>query len=192
MERDCGNKLSSTDRLKEQYESIVDDTKDYSPGERLFMQILNAQIEKVEANEASAHKWYFGLGFGGLLLSAMTTVILGLKMGDWPAWLKVQPDIALVISGISTLVVGYARLRDSDDYYFRIKAMLNNLKLMRYRYVMALMARKDNAKHLSPEELGDFEQQLRAIIGDGYWEGRGKEDGKDKMSGVPSGGEQQA
>jgi hypothetical protein len=88
----------------------------------------------------------------------MITVILGLKMGDWPAWLKVQPDIALVISGISTLVVGYARLRDSDDYYFRIKAMLNNLKLMRYRYVMALMARKDTAKHLSPEELGDFEQ----------------------------------
>jgi hypothetical protein len=162
--------------LKEQYESIVDDTKDYSPGERLFMQILNAQIEKVEAGEASARRWYFGLGFGGLLLGAMTTVILGLKMGDWPAWLKVQPDIALVISGISTLVVGYARLRDSDDYYFRIKAMLNNLKLMRYRYVMALMARKDNAKHLSPEELGDFEQQLRAIIGDGYWEGRSGKD----------------
>lgn len=139
---------------------------------------------------ASARKWYFGLGFGGLLLSAATTVILGLKMGNWPAWLKVQPDIALVISGISTLIVGYARLRDSDDYYFRIKGMLNNLKLLRYRYVMALMALKNNDKQLSPKELGDFEQQLRAIIGDGYWEERGKEDGKDKMGGVSSGGEQ--
>lgn len=162
MERDCGNKLSSTDRLREQYESIADDTKDYSPGERLFMQILNVQMDKVEANEASARKWYFGLGFGGLLLSAATTVILGLKMGNWPAWLKVQPDIALVISGISTLIVGYARLRDSDDYYFRIKGMLNNLKLLRYRYVMALMARKDNDKQLSPEELGDFEHSQAA------------------------------
>jgi hypothetical protein len=121
------------------------------------MQILIVQNDKLEAKEASARRWYFGLGFGGLLFSAMTTVILGLKMGDWPAWLKVQPDIALIISGISTLVVGFARLLDSDDYFFRIKAMLSNLKLLRYRYVMALMARKDNEKHLSPEELGDFE-----------------------------------
>ena len=46
--------------------------------------------------------------------------------------------------------------------------MYNRLKLLRYRFVLDV---KESEAGLKLEQIGQYEQQLMTIVGDGYWAG---------------------
>lgn len=153
------------------YDQVAGNEKDYTPQQRFFMQLLNTKIAQVDNKERRSRAFFRTLGMLGLIVSAVTTVILGLKLAgsSWVAGL--QTNTALVASALTTTLVGLANLYDADNYFFRIKAMLNKLKLLRYSYVFALMNKENDP--VDEEEMDDFLRQFNGIVGDGYWEGEG-------------------
>ena len=55
--------------------------------------------------------------------------------------------------------------------------MCSALKLLRYRFVLDV---KESEAGLTLKQIGQYEQQLMSIIGDGYWEGRIKNNTDEK------------
>ncbi len=158
------------------YGQVAGNEKEYTPQQRFFMQLLNTKIAQVDNKERRSRNFFRSLGMTGLIVSAVTTVILGLKLAasSWVAGL--QTNTALIASALTTTLVGLANLYDADNYFFRVKAMLNKLKLLRYSYVFALMDKENNP--VDEEEMGHFQRHFNGIVGDGYWEDQAKKQPK--------------
>ncbi|MCK6693901.1 MAG: DUF4231 domain-containing protein [Thermoanaerobaculia bacterium] len=169
-------KLEEENKLTAFYEAIVKDEGNYTLQERLFMQLLNTKIIQVEYKENRSRKLFRGLGVMGLVVSALTTVLLGLKSANSNLLTIVQTNTALTASALTTLLVGVKNLYDVDNYYFRIKTMLDKLKILRYRYVFDLTNKmnKEKKNQLPDKEMDAFIQEFNSIVGDGYWEGKGQ------------------
>ncbi len=153
------------------YDQVAGNEKEYTPQQRFLMQLLNTKIAQVDNKERRSRNFFRTLGMTGLIVSALTTVILGLKLTGNNLLTELQANTALVASALTTTLVGLANLYDADNYFFRIKAMLNKLKLLRYSYVFALMNKKNDS--VDEGEMDDFLRQFNGIVGDGYWEGEG-------------------
>lgn len=158
------------------YDQVAGNEKEYTPQQRFFMQLLNTKIAQVDNKERRSRAFFRSLGMTGLIVSALTTVILGLKLTGNSLLTELQANTALVASALTTILVGLANLYDADNYFFRIKAMLNKLKLLRYSYVFALMNEENNP--VDDEKMDDFLRQFNLIVGDGYWEEKAKKQPK--------------
>jgi hypothetical protein len=123
---------------------VAGNEKEYTPQQRFFMQLLNTKIAQVDNKERRSRTFFRSLGMTGLIVSALTTVILGLKLTGNSLLSELQANTALVASALTTTLVGLANLYDADNYFFRVKAILNKLKLLRYSYVFALMDKENN------------------------------------------------
>ena len=153
-------------KLASVYMEIADGKGDHNPATRFFMQLLNKQIAEVEGRQKRACWRYYGFSILGLGFSGLTTLLLGLKMNKEQFWGEQQENIALIFSTLATLITGIASLWDVSNYFFRIKVMCNGLKLLRYRFVLDV---KESEAGLKLEQIGQYEQQLLTIVGDGYW-----------------------
>lgn len=167
-------------KLASVYMEIADGKGDHNPATRFFMQLLNKQIAEVENRLKRACWRYYGFSTLGLGFSGLTTLFLGLKMSREHFWGQHQENTALIFSTLATLITGIASLWDVSNYFFRIKVMCSALKLLRYRFVLDV---KESEAGLTLKQIGQYEQQLMSIIGDGYWEGRmGKKEDEDDLS----------
>jgi hypothetical protein len=167
-------------KLASHYKNIADGVGNHNPATCFFMQLLNKQIAEVENKAKRAKLHHNTLAILGLLFSGLTTLILGLKLSQKQNLGYMQENIALIFSTSATFVAGIAGLLDISNYYFRIKVMYSALKLLRYRFVLDV---KESKTGLIPDQIGQYEQQLVAIVGDGYWAGRRSKNTNGKKNG---------
>ena len=77
---------------------------------------------------------------------------------------------ALVLSAVISFMSGLAAFWDIDNYRFRIKAMANNLKVIRYE--LTLSSTGENP--LDEDKLKGILDNIISVINDGYWEEKTK------------------
>ena len=123
-----------------------------------------------------------------MLLSGIATVILGIKFtnvnSNWPV---ISSNIALGITATVTFLTGLSVFWDTDNYWKRVKVMLNKLKEIRYEYAFLISGEGVNQK-----DLRDILNRYLDALGDEYWENllknasKTKDEDKNKNATTPS------
>ena len=82
-----------------------------------------------------------------MLLSGIATVVLGIKFtnanSDWPI---ISSNIALGITATVTFLTVLSVFWDTDNYWKRVKVMLNKLNEIRYEYAFLISGEGVNQK----------------------------------------------
>ena len=105
---------------------------------KFLLQLLNTKITQLEPKTDSIKVMHYVLRVSVMILSGISTVILGLKLTG-ESWLSQNSsNIALVITAIVTFLSGLAVFWDTENYWKRNKIMLNKLIELRYEYVFFL------------------------------------------------------
>jgi hypothetical protein len=81
---------------------------------------------------------------------------------NWPV---ISSNLALGITATVTFLTGLSVFWDTDNYWKRVKVMLNKLKELRYEY--AFLISGDNIKQ---EDLKNILKRYLDALGDEYWE----------------------
>jgi hypothetical protein len=150
------------------YNDILDgkDEPSTRTQKRFLLQLLNTKISQVEPKTNRIKNIHYFLRITVMLFSGVTTILLGLKLGDGIVVTRSINNIALVISGVITFLSGLAVFWDTENYWIRNKIMLNKLKEIRYEYVFYLTGNPEpNAMELRP-----FLEKFLTSLGDEYWE----------------------
>ena len=75
-----------------------------------------------------------------MLLSGIATVILGVKFTNANSgWPVLSSNIAPGITATVTFLTGLSVFWDTDNYWKRVKVMLNKLKEIRYEYAFLIL-----------------------------------------------------
>jgi hypothetical protein len=162
-------------RQREQEELLVQFYNDILNGKdepsthyqkKYLLQLLNTKISQVEPKVDRIKKIHYFLRITVMLFSGITTILLGLKVGDNVVLTRNLNNIALVISAAITFLSGLAVFWDTENYWIRNKIMLNKLKEIRYEYVFYLTGNPD----AKTTELRPFLEKFLVSLGDEYWE----------------------
>ena len=127
-----------------------------------LMQLLNTKILQVEGKEKSKKSIHYFLRIGILILSGVSTVLLGLK--DWKPYFST--DIVLILTAIITLFSALSTFWDIESYWVRVKLMLNNLKALRYKFTFFV----EGEEAIKNGQIKAFLDEFLLIHSDGYWE----------------------
>ncbi|MTB52098.1 hypothetical protein [Lewinella sp. W8] len=153
-------------KVREFYDDILDKGTDIDR-RKYLMALINFKIEKVRSKNARATRIDYWLKISILLLAALSTIILGLKLSP-DDWSMHSANLALIITSVITFLSGLSAFWDIENYRMRTKIMYNKLKELRYEFAFLHLDEQ------APEE--DYlRQTMKAflnIIGDGYWERR--------------------
>ena len=155
-------------KLVDFYKNILADKSDPSQSsqKKFLLQLLNTKIAQVEPQTIRIKHIHYWIRISVMLLSAISTVILGLKINDLQNWPDISSNAALIITAIVTFLSGLAVFWDTENYWIRNKIMLNKLKEIRYEFVFYL----EDAKSPEPEEMKKFLNKFLSALGDEYWE----------------------
>jgi hypothetical protein len=134
---------------------------------KTMMQLLNTKVTILDQQTNKIKYLHYGLRISAMFLSGLATVILGLKFtGDqnnnWP---EISSNFALIITAIVTFLSGLSVFWDTDNYWKRVKVMLNKLKELRYEYAFLI-----SGEHVNQRELRDILDKYLNALGDEYWE----------------------
>jgi predicted neutral ceramidase superfamily lipid hydrolase len=132
---------------------------------KFLLQLLNTKITQLESKTVRIKRLHFLLSVTAMLLSATTTVLLGLKY-DEAILPQVVSNTALIVSAVMTFISGLSVFWDTENYWIRNKIMLNKLKEIRYEYVFYL----SGAEQVQTKELKLFLDKFLSSLGDEYWE----------------------
>jgi Protein of unknown function (DUF4231) len=133
---------------------------------KYLLQLLNTKISQVEPKADRMKSIHYFLRITVMLFSGITTILLGLKLGDNLVVTRSLNNIALAISAAITFLSGLAVFWDTENYWIRNKIMLNKLKEIRYKYVFYLTGNPET----TTTELRPFLEQFLVSLGDEYWE----------------------
>ena len=75
-------------------------------------------------------------------------------------------NIVLIFTATITFLSALAAFWDIENYWVRLKVMLNNLKSLRYKYTFAV----EGGEVKNNGQLKLFLDEFLLIHGDGYWE----------------------
>lgn len=155
---------------------------------KTMMQLLNTKVTVLDQKTNKIKYLHYTLRISAMLLSGIATVVLGIKFtnanSDWPI---ISSNIALGITATVTFLTGLSVFWDTDNYWKRVKVMLNKLKEIRYEYAFLISGEGVNQKDLK----GILNRYLDAL-GDEYWENllknasKTKEEDKNKDVTTPS------
>lgn len=130
-----------------------------------LLQLLITKISQLEPKTTRIRFINSGLRIAVMVLSAISTVILGLKLTA-VNWSTHASNTALVITAIVTFLSGLIVFWDTENYWIRNKIMLNKLKELRYEYAFYLEGVVvPNSGHLKK-----FLDKFLDALGDEYWE----------------------
>jgi len=150
---------------------------------RTMMQLLNTKVTVLDQKTNKIKYLHYTLRISAMLLSGIATVILGLKFtnnnnSNWPV---ISSNLALGITATVTFLTGLSVFWDTDNYWKRVKVMLNKLKELRYEYAFLI-----SGEDIKQKDLKDILNRYLDALGDEYWENllksasKTKEEGKNK------------
>lgn len=149
------------EKLVQYYVDIINN--EYKPSSKaqiaFLMQLLNTKITQVENREKTKKGIHYFLRIGILVLSGMSTVLLGLKI-------DFSTDVVLILTAIITLFSSLATFWDIENYWVRLKVMSTNLKALRYKYTFAV----EGGEVIKNGQAKVFLDEFLLIHSDGYWE----------------------
>lgn len=133
---------------------------------RFLLQLLNTKISQIEPNTDRIKNIHYLLRITVMLFSGITTILLGLKLGDDIILTRSLNNITLIVSALITFLSGLAVFWDIENYWIRNKIMLTKLKEIRYEYVFYLTGKPETRT----KELKPFLDKFISSLGDEYWE----------------------
>ncbi len=106
-------------------------------------------------------KWY---KYPLVILSALSTVILGLQIGD--EWIQWQKNIALIVMAAITLLTTLFTFWNIEEYWLQNKVIEQQLDVLRQKFAY------EKAKGLTTESIDALFGELQSIIGQqhSYWQ----------------------
>jgi len=149
---------------------------------KTMMQLLNTKVTVLDQKTNKIKYLHYILRISAMLLSGIATVILGLKFSNNSNWPVISSNIALVITATVTFLTGLSVFWDTDNYWKRVKVMLNNLKELRYEY--AFLISGDNVRQ---KDLKIVLNKFLDALGDEYWENLIKNASRVKEENKPKG-----
>ena len=155
-------------KLHQLYSALINGNIEPSTDQqkKTMMQLLNTKVTVLDQKTNKIKYLHYTLRISAMLLSGIATVILGIKFtnanSDWPV---VSSNIALGITATVTFLTGLSVFWDTDNYWKRVKVMLNKLKEIRYEYAFLISGENVNQKHLR-----DILNRYLDALGDEYWE----------------------
>ena len=133
---------------------------------KTMMQLLNTKVTVLDQKTNRIKYLHYTLRISAMLLSGIATVVLGIKFtnpdSDWPV---ISSNIALGITATVTFLTGLSVFWDTDNYWKRVKVMLNKLKELRYEYAFLISGEK-----IEQKDLRDILTRYLDALGDEYWE----------------------
>jgi len=155
-------------KLHQLYSALINGNIEPSTDQqkKTMMQLLNTKVTVLDQKTNKIKYLHYTLRISAMLLSGIATVILGIKFtnanSDWPV---VSSNIALGITATVTFLTGLSVFWDTDNYWKRVKVMLNKLKEIRYEYAFLISGEGVNQK-----DLKDILNRYLNALGDEYWE----------------------
>lgn len=179
-----------SEKLHHLYSALIDGNIEPSTDQqkKTMMQLLNTKVTVLDQKTNKIKYLHYTLRISAMLLSGIATVILGMKItnanSDWPV---ISSNIALGITATVTFLTGLSVFWDTDNYWKRVKVMLNKLKEIRYEYAFLISGEGVNKK-----DLKDILNRYLDALGDEYWENllknasKTKDEDKNKNVTTPS------
>jgi hypothetical protein len=133
---------------------------------KFLLQLLNTKISQIEPKTNNRKMLHYFLRITVMVLSGISTVILGLKFGNSEGLSRNLSNITLAITAVITFLSGLAVFWDTENYWVRNKIMLNKLKELRYEYVFFLVGKED----IETKDLKEYLDKFLVNLGDEYWE----------------------
>lgn len=158
-------KSEQENKLVDFYEEIIRDTVTYDAQKRIMMQLLNTKISQIEPKTNEKKMYHYVLRIGIMILSAISTIILGLKNTNL-CFIEISTNFVLIFTSLITFMSALAAFWDIETNWIRLKIMLNKLKVLRYEYAFRLQT---NA-YISKEEMEKFFKRFASLQTDEYWE----------------------
>jgi len=156
---------------------------------KTMMQLLNTKVTVLDQKTNRIKYLHYTLRISAMLLSGIATVILGLKFtnNDNSNWPVISSNLALGITATVTFLTGLSVFWDTDNYWKRVKVMLNKLKELRYEYAFLI-----SGENIKQKDLRDILNRYLDALGDEYWENllknasKTKDEDKNKNPNAPS------
>lgn len=133
---------------------------------QFLLQLLNTKIAVLEQKTDDRKKLHYFLRISVMVLSGLSTVLLGLKFNGNTGLSENLSNITLAITATATLLSSLAVFWDIENYWIRHKVMLNKLKEIRYEYAFFLAGSAEPPS----AELKQFLDKFLTNLGDEYWE----------------------
>lgn len=156
-------------KLHQLYVALINDKIEPSTDQqkKTMMQLLNTKVTVLDQKTNRIKYLHYTLRISAMLLSGIATVILGLKFtnnanSSWPV---ISSNLALGITATVTFLTGLSVFWDTDNYWKRVKVMLNKLKELRYEYAFLI-----SGENIKQKDLKDILNRYLDALGDEYWE----------------------
>ena len=179
------NAAEESKKLHQLYVALINDKIEPSTDQqkKTMMQLLNTKVTILDQKTSRIKYLHYTLRISAMLLSGIATVILGLKVtnNDNSNWPVISSNLALGITATVTFLTGLSVFWDTDNYWKRVKVMLNKLKELRYEYAFLI-----SGEDIKQKDLKDILNRYLDALGDEYWENllksasKTKEEGKNK------------
>ena len=156
-------------KLHQLYVALINDKIEPSTDQqkKTMMQLLNTKVTILDQKTSRIKYLHYTLRISAMLLSGIATVILGLKVtnNDNSNWPVISSNLALGITATVTFLTGLSVFWDTDNYWKRVKVMLNKLKELRYEYAFLI-----SGEDIKQKDLKDILNRYLDALGDEYWE----------------------
>ena len=156
-------------KLHQLYVALINDKIEPSTDQqkKTMMQLLNTKVTILDQKTSRIKYLHYTLRISAMLLSGIATVILGLKVtnNDNSTWPVISSNLALGITATVTFLTGLSVFWGTDNYWKRVKVMLNKLKELRYEYAFLI-----SGENIKQKDLKDILNRYLDALGDEYWE----------------------
>jgi hypothetical protein len=133
---------------------------------KTMFQLLNTKITVLDVKTTRIKFLHYSLRISAMVLSAIATVILGIKFSqENKIWPVVSSNIALGLTTAVTFLTGLSVFWDTENYWKRNKVMLNKLKELRYEYSFII-----SGSDMQKDALKTILDKYLDALGDEYWE----------------------
>ncbi len=140
-----------------------------APNQEAFLfQCLDKAVSKYRSESKRLKYWTYTFRLAILLLSACSTVLLGLNVKGDPDYLIWSRNLVLGLGALSTFLVGVSAFWNIESYWLKQKILFARLRALRER--CHFLQAHDGS--LSPEQIEAAFFEYRAMMDDRieYWE----------------------
>lgn len=136
--------------------------------EAFLFQILDEAVSKYTTESRRLKRWTYFFKIAVLLLSASSTVLLGLNIKADPDYLIWSRNVVLGMGALSTFLIGLSAFWNVESYWLKQKVLFARVRAIRERYQF-LKAEQDR---LSQEQIEAAFVEYRDLMDERieYWE----------------------
>ena len=136
--------------------------------EKFLFASLDRSVDKYSAESRRLKRWTFSLRITLLLLSGISTVLLGLNVASDNGYALWSRNVALVLGALSTFVVGLSAFWNVEQYWLKQKVLFARLRALRER----CLYEQSKTGHLTANDIDSAFLEFRSLMDDRieYWE----------------------